>query len=343
MSDKYIDGSHVNQNDNRDGADDSNVEKSTVDNAAFQNPEKKRRKHSMKYRVKLLLAFGKRFFDMVFTNYTSACAAKAAFFLLLSVVPLVSLILAITTYLPFSQQDVYNLLMSFIPHDLSKYVEGITDDLYNRASSTVISVSAIASLWSASNGIAALMDGFNSMYNIRAENRYWKYRPIAFLYTIIFIIVFVSVMAVYVFTSHYYRIYIKKAFEIGSALGKLFLCIRYLLGWLLFYFFILMLYVVLPGGFGIPMGKEEHINLSNRIKSQMPGAAFSSVAWLIISRIMLVYVVIFPNLSIMYGSLAGIVIAMLWLYCCMFFLLLGAMCNYFYSKGYLTRVKKMLK
>ena len=115
------------------------------------------------------------------------------------------------------------------------------------------------------------------------------------------------------------------------------------MGWLLFYFFILMLYVVLPGGFGIPMGKEEHINFTKRVKSQMPGAAFASVAWLAISRLVLVYVDIFPNISIMYGSLAGIVIAMLWLYFCMYFLLLGAMVNYFLSKGYLTRVKKMLK
>ena len=75
----------------------------------------------------------------------------------------------------------------------------------------------------------------------------------------------------------------------------------------------------------------------------MPGAAFASVAWLAISRLVLVYVDIFPNISIMYGSLAGIVIAMLWLYFCMYFLLLGAMVNYFLSKGYLTRVKKMLK
>ena len=320
-----------------------------IENDSMKDKEKnslsdtKGKKKGFRYRARLLMAFGKRFFDAVFDNYTAACSAQAAFFMLLSVVPLASLILAVTTYLPISQQDVYRLMMSFVPHDLSKYVEGIISDLYDRASSTVISLSAIATLWSASTGIASLMDGFNSMYKIRDENRYWKFRPIAIIYTIIFIIFFVLVVTFYLFVSHYYQVSIKNTFEIGSTMRHILLLFRYLMGWLVFYFFILMLYVVLPGGFGIPMGREEHENLSKRVRSQMPGAAFTSVAWLAISRLVLIYVDYFPNISIMYGSLAGIVIAMLWLYFCMYFLLIGAMFNYFYSKGYLTRVKKMLK
>ena len=157
--------------------------------------------------------------------------------------------------------------MDIVPNDLARYVEGIINDLYDRASSTVISVSAIAMLWSASTGIASLMDGFNSMYKIRSENRYWKFRPIAIIYTIIFIILFVAILSFYIFVSHYYQSYVKTAFEIGSTLRHIFLLIRYVMGWLLFYFFILMLYVVLPGGFGIPMGKEEHINFTKRVKS----------------------------------------------------------------------------
>ncbi len=300
-------------------------------------------KRVIKNKLRLIAVYCNKFFDAIFDNYTAACSAQAAFFMMLSIVPLASLILAVTTYLPISQQDVYSMLMSVVPDDLSKYVEGIINDLYGRASSTVISLSAIAMLWSASTGVASLMDGFNSMYKIRNENRYWKFRPIAIVYTIIFIILLVLIMTFYMFVSHYYQLYIKKAFEIGSTLRHVFLFVRYLMGWLLFYFFILTLYVVLPGGFGIPMGREEHINFSKRVKSQMPGAAFTSVAWLAISRLVMVYVEFFPNISIMYGSLAGIVIIMLWMYFCMYFLLIGAMFNYFYSKGYLTRVKKMLK
>ncbi|MCR5700528.1 MAG: YihY/virulence factor BrkB family protein [Lachnospiraceae bacterium] len=292
---------------------------------------------------KTIRVLWKGFFDKMFENYTGACAAQAAFFIMLSTVPLVTLFLAVTTYMPVSREEVFQLLMSVIPNDLAGYVKDIITDLYERAGTVVISLSAVILLWSSSTGVAAIMDGFNSMYKIRQENRYWKYRPIAILYTIIFILFFAMVLSVYFVVSHYYQGYIKDVFEMGSKLRHVFLFVRYLLGWLLFYLFILMMYVVLPGGFKIPIGKVERHNFSKRVKSQMPGAAFTSVAWLAISRLVRLYIEIYPNLSVMYGSLAGIVIIMLWLYFCMYFLLIGAMINYFFSNGYLTRVKKMLK
>ena len=305
---------------------------------------KKSGKKGKRERLKLIISFVYKFGEKISDNYTAACAAQAAFFILLSIVPIISLILAVTTYLPLTQQDVLHLMKQVIPDDLIGYVQDIIADLYSRAGKTVISVSAIAMLWSASKGIAALMDGFNSMYQLRQDNSNWLVsRCIAIVYTILFILLFVIAMCGYVTVSHYYQEYIKGAFEIESAMRTVLLLIRYVIGWLLFYAFLLMMYVILPGGFGLPIGKEEKVNLGVRIRQQMPGAAFAAVAWLVISRVVVIYIDYFPSLSLMYGSLAGIVIAMLWLYFCMYSIFIGAVINYLLSEGYLTRVKKMLK
>ena len=304
---------------------------------------KQARKNNVIEKVKLVIHYGQRFAEKVSDRYTAACAAQSAFFIMLSIVPIVSLLLACATYLPFSQQDVLSLLMSVVPNEFLVYMTDIIGDLYTGAGGAVISVSLVATLWSASKGIMALMDGFNSMYRLRQEYGYIKLRVMALAYTILFIILFAVVMSIYVWVSHYYKGYLQDVLTISSVVARFLWFIRYILGWLLFYTFILMLYVVLPGGFGIPMGKEEHMNLGKRIRSQMPGAAFCSVAWLAISGIVVVYIKHFPNFSIMYGSLAGIVVAMLWLYFCMYSLFIGAVINYLLSKGYLTRVKKMLQ
>jgi len=304
---------------------------------------KKLEKQNVIAKVKLIIHYGVRFAEKVSDRYTAACAAQAAFFIMLSVVPIVSLILALATYLPFTQQDVMNLVMGVVPNEFTVYVSDILNDLYGRAGSFVISISVIATLWSSSKGIMALIDGFNSMYRLRDESSYVKTRIMALVYTVLFIIFFAIIMSVYVTVSHYYGIYIRNVIEIGSVLERILWFIRYMLGWLLFYTFILMLYVILPGGFGLPMGREEHVNLGKRFKSQMPGAAFCSVAWLIISRLVVLYMQHFSNFSVMYGSLAGIVILMLWLYFCMYSLFVGAVINYLLSKGYLTQVKKMLQ
>ena len=306
----------------------------------MKKPEKKGKRERLKLIISFIYKFGVKISD----NYTAACAAQAAFFILLSVVPIISLILAVTTYLPFTQQDVLHLMMQIIPDDLIGYVQDIIADLYSRAGKTVISVSAITMLWSASKGIAALMDGFNSMYQLRQENSNWLIsRGIAIVYTILFILLFVIAMCGYVTVSHYYQEYVKGVFEIESTMRTVLLLIRYVIGWLLFYAFLLMMYVIVPGGFGLPIGKEEKSNLGVRLRQQMPGAAFAAVAWLVISRVVVIYIDYFPSLSLMYGSLAGIVIAMLWLYFCMYSIFIGAVINYLLSEGYLTRVKKMLK
>lgn len=304
---------------------------------------KKEQEHKLLNKIKLFARFCDKFGKKITDAYTAAYAAQAAFFILLSVVPIVSLILAVTTYLPFSQQDVMDVLMNVIPGNLYTYVRDIIEDLYSRAGTTVISLSAVTLLWSASKGIAALMDGLNNMYDLREEYTPMQSRFLAVIYTVVFIILFAAVMWVYVIVSHYYKIYIHGVFERGSTWGKLFLLIRHALGWLLFYAFILALYVVLPGGFGLPMKKEEKVNLSNRIRSQMPGAAFASVAWLVVTGGVQIYIKYFPSISVMYGSLAGIVIIMLWLYFCMYSIFIGAVINYMLANGYLTRVKKMLQ
>lgn len=303
----------------------------------------KKQKLTRVEKLKMLVHFGQKFAEKVSDRYTAACAAQAAFFIMLSIVPIISLVLAAATYLPFTQQDVLNLTMSVIPDEFNIYVEDVINDLYAGAGRVVISISVIATLWSASTGISALIDGFNSMYRVRQDIGYVKSRLMALWYTVIVIVLLAVTISIYVVVSHYYGAYLHDIVDRGSVAGNILWCIRYILGWLLFYTFILMLYVILPGGFGLPKDKEEHLNLGKRIKSQMPGAAFCSVAWLVISRLVMLYIQHFSNFSLMYGSLAGIVILMLWLYFCMFFLFIGAIINYLLSNGYLTRVKKMLQ
>lgn len=64
-----------------------------------------------------------------------------------------------------------------------------------------------------------------------------------------------------------------------------------------------------------------------QLKVQLMGAAFSAVGWMIVSWIFSVYLNIFKGFSSMYGSLTTIVLIMLWLYFCMYILLLGGEVN----------------
>ena len=69
-------------------------------------------------------------------------------------------------------------------------------------------------------------------------------------------------------------------------------------------------------------------NIKLKVRDQFPGALFSAVSWNLFSWGFSIYVGTFNGLSI-YGSLSAIVVIMLWLYFCMYLLLIGAHINRF--------------
>ena len=68
------------------------------------------------------------------------------------------------------------------------------------------------------------------------------------------------------------------------------------------------------------------------LKSQLPGALFSTLGWIVFSGLFSLYFNNFSNYSYMYGSLTAVVVLMLWLYICICILLIGAELNYYLEK-----------
>ena len=67
------------------------------------------------------------------------------------------------------------------------------------------------------------------------------------------------------------------------------------------------------------------------MKSQIPGAMVSSVAWSLFSLAFSIYIDLTPGTVNMYGSLTTLVLIMLWLYFCMWILLIGAEINSYFE------------
>jgi membrane protein len=62
---------------------------------------------------------------------------------------------------------------------------------------------------------------------------------------------------------------------------------------------------------------------------EIPGAFFSALGWYLFTALYSLYVGHSPNFSYMYGSLATIIIALIWMYACMIIIFIGAEINYF--------------
>lgn len=63
------------------------------------------------------------------------------------------------------------------------------------------------------------------------------------------------------------------------------------------------------------------------LRKQLPGAVFTACGWLLLSFFFSVYLDVFKGFTSMYGSLTTIILIMLWLYGCMYIILLGGEIN----------------
>jgi membrane protein len=68
-------------------------------------------------------------------------------------------------------------------------------------------------------------------------------------------------------------------------------------------------------------------NRKSKVRYEMPGAIFSTIVWLVYSWAFSFYISNYANYSVTYGSLATIVIFILWLYGTMNIVFVGAEIN----------------
>lgn len=230
-------------------------------------------------------------------------AANAGFFMILSIFPALVLMLSLLRYTGLQVSSLVELLGSIIPAPLMPTIGDLVLSTYENSSGTLVGVSALTVVWSASKGVHGLMKGLNTVYGV-SEDRGWLYtRFISILYTFLFFGLLLMTLTLQVF---------------GSSLLKLLpmarhTLLRVLTGIVDFRFFLLLLlqsgvfmliFAFLPNG-------------HNRLRDTAPGALLASLGWLTISDLYSVYVENFASLRNIYGSVYTIALSMLWLYLCL--------------------------
>jgi membrane protein len=201
---------------------------------------------------------------------------------------------------------------------MKDYITGIINEIYSHSYRT-ISVAAIFALWSASRGFFALLKGLRTVYKSRGRKVTSIMRTEGIIYTLLFILGLVSFFVLVIFGKQLYRTYIKPFVELGHVISFI-LRIRGL-------FLILIMTIVfsLIYKFFVPR-KKLHF------RDQIYGAAFAAVAWFVLSWIFSIYINIFHGFANLYGSLTTVMLIMMWVYACLYAILLGAEINVFIMK-----------
>ena len=128
-------------------------------------------------------------------------AAYAGYFMILSVFPALLMLLSILRYTGIQVENLVSLMENFLPHALMETVEELVYSTWANSTGTVLGLSALTALWSASRGVFGLLQGLNAVYDVW-EDRGWLFtRSISMVYTFLFGLVLLLTLALHVFGS----------------------------------------------------------------------------------------------------------------------------------------------
>ena len=241
-------------------------------------------------------------------------AAYAAYFIVLAVFPALVLILSVLRYTGMEVRGLVELLDDLLPSTMAEGAEELIYSTYRNSSGAMVGVSAVTALWSASRGIYGLLTGLNAVYGV-SENRGYIYtRSISVVYTFVFILILLLTLVLHVFGNSI----INLMRQVDNPVVIFFIDLIDLRFFLLLFLQSLvftLMFMVLPN------------KRRSRFMESLPGGVLSSLGWLVFSDIYSIYVENFSKYSTIYGSVYGIAITMLWLYCCMSILFYGGALN----------------
>ena len=243
----------------------------------------------------------------------NAYASSTAFFIFLSLIPMIMLICSILSFTPLLQESDLLAAVGLLPPSISPFLFSLVQSIYD-STFGMVSVTAIVTVWSAGKGVLALMRGLNAMNGVVEDRNYVLQRLIASFYLIIFLVTVVFSLTVMVFGNLLAGVVIRHAPGM-EALFELLLHLRGIFSWCIMTMIFAAMYTYIP-------------NCKLKFSHQIPGAVFSATSWNLFSWGFSIYVQHF-NAFDMYGSLTTIVILMLWLYFCFYLFLIGAHINRF--------------
>ena len=239
---------------------------------------------------------------------------QLAFFFVLAIVPTITIISYGASALNLSTDVIFEFLSNAFSKDIASLLLTVPET--SNLSDIGFFIVVIVGYFTATNGPASIIVTSNIIYG-EEPGSFFTRRLKAIIMTFFLVLLFIFMLVVPVFGTKIIELF--QFVNLDSAITeKVTTIITLLQGpitWLIMYFFIKILYTIAP-------------NKKVKSKSVGYGALFTSVSWIIITYIYSYYINNIAYYSTFYGSLANIVILMIWIYLLAYAFTIGMALNY---------------
>lgn len=236
-----------------------------------------------------------------------------AYYLLFSLFPLLIAVGNLIPYLQIEADTVLSYLTEIIPSEIFSFLGPAIKSLLTQRSGGLLSVSALVTLWSASQSINALQKAMNRAYGVEGRGNFVITRLISIVALIFFMLAFVFVTIVFGLGKMIID-FIHPIFDFPMDWIDKFQALKWpvtLIGLLLL---MSLIYLIIP-------------NAKVRFRSVFPGAVFATVGWMILSQGFGLYAKYFASRVSGYQIIGSFIVLMIWLNLVSMIVILGGIMN----------------
>lgn len=272
--------------------------------------EKLDKKIPHKDKIVKLITIGQSNWERATVNQS---AAEMAYFVLLSLMPLLLVIANVIPLFPMETNEVLSLVQGAMPPDIYSVLEPTLESYLESASGGAISFGLLAAIWSASKVITILRRVLDDVYGSVQKNNFIIARILSLLVMIGILMVIGFAVFVFVFGEQI-LLFVQNQLGFDIPFIQEFLALRWIVLMIILFLVFAIVYRYVP-------------NHSLTIKYAIPGAVFSTIGWLLLTQGFSLYITYAGGDALANATFGAFIALMLFLYFSSMIVLLGALIN----------------
>jgi len=255
-------------------------------------------------------------YNDVYDEHLFVFAAGLSYYFVLSLFPLLVSMASLLGYVPIPQlfEGLLSLMARLVPGDGMSLVRNIVSDVVNHKHPHFLTLGLVFTIWTASSGFAAIIDGLDVVYRVRETRPVWKTRPIALGLTLLAGSLLLVGVGLTVEGTHL-GIWFTDRFALNPAI---------LAPWRFLRWGIAIAFAVLAVELLYHFGP----NVKQGFRDSLTGAIVAVMTWIGLSFLLGVYFKHFESLNRTYGPLGAAIGLYVWFYFSGFAILLGGEINF---------------
>ncbi|MGJ0994086.1 YihY/virulence factor BrkB family protein [Enterococcus casseliflavus] len=236
-----------------------------------------------------------------------------AYYLLLSLFPLMIALGNLLPYLSIDPNTVLSYVQELIPSQIYDFIGPAIENLLTTSSGGLLSISALAALWSASQSINALQIAMNKAFGVDQRSNFIVVRAVSFVIILLFMIAIVGVTMVFGLGKTILD-FLQPIFKFQDNLIDTFQTVKWPVTIVALLFIMMLIYWLVP-------------NAKVKLRSTLPGAIFATIGWMLLSQVFGLYARYFAAKIIGYQIIGSFIVLMIWLNLAATIIILGGIIN----------------